>query len=138
MAAVFAGEPTIIEGREDTNSSVPSIAETPNSKRWIDIDKVFNSSGLAASARKLGNGTSTAQSTGESEDLPKLKAKEGRRCSFSGPFAQFRCNKKKKNKQMCRCSPSYMRTLTYNCFFNHWQCTCHRPIVSELGGASSS
>lgn len=88
-----------MEGKEDIRT-IPSIPETPVSKSWIDIDKVFNSSGPSSSSRKLNGSAFSSHSTGDlDEPAKKLKAKQ---CPIAGPFDRFRCNRKKKQKNMCR------------------------------------
>lgn len=89
-----------MEGKEGIRT-IPSIPETPVSKNWIDIDKVFNSSGPQSSSRKLNGSAFSSHSTGELEE-PAKKLKDPRRCSIAGPFDRFRCNRKKKQKNMCR------------------------------------
>ncbi len=89
-----------MEEKEDIRT-IPSIPETPVSKNWIDIDKVFNTSGPNSSARKLNGSAFSSYSTGELDETAK-KLKDARRSSIAGPFDRFRCNRKKKQKNMCR------------------------------------
>ena len=89
-----------MEDKQDIRS-VPSIPETPLSRKWIDIETVFNSSGPASSSRKLNGSAFSSHSTGDLDE-PAKKLKDPRRCSIAGPFDRFRCNRKKKQNNMCR------------------------------------
>jgi hypothetical protein len=90
----------------------PRVPDMHKGKSWADIDTVFNSSG-PRSEKKMNSSHSSqssisSRSTTELEKYPKLKeVKELKTRSISGPFAQFRCNRKKRRlcKQMCRCAP---------------------------------